>query len=310
MKVSIITPSYNQASFLEQTMRSILDQGYSNLEYLLVDGASTDGSQEILKKYTGQLTWYVSEPDSGQAEAINKGFLRATGDIVAWLNSDDIYLPGTIEQVVSVFDQFPEVGLLYGDVLAINERGETTNQLKYKDLTLSDLAAFHVIGQPSVFMRRDILEKVGYLDDTYHFLLDHHLWLRIAQVTKIRHIPSMLSAARFHPESKNVSQAAEFSQEVFRILDWMETQPGLKALLKSDRNRIQAGAHRLSAFYLLDGGDASASLREYFRCFRLDSRTFFQDWRHLLFALLSIVGLDRLGGAYRFFRRLLAGRHL
>src|SRR3990172_3394185 len=308
MKVSIVTPSFNQAAFLEQTMRSVLDQGYPDLEYLLVDGASTDDSQEIIDKYSELLAWWVSEPDSGQAEAINKGLIKASGDIVAWLNSDDIYLPGAIQKAVAVFEKYPETGLLYGDVLAIDEHGGTTNQLKYKDLSLSDLAAFHVIGQPSVFMRRSVLEQAGYLDESYHFLLDHHLWLRMAQLAKIQHIPVMLSGARFHPGAKNVSHAAEFGKEAFRILDWMETQPGLKVILESDRNRIRAGAHRLSAFYLLDGGDAPASLREYYRCFRLDPRTAFRGWKHLLSALFSIIGLDRVGRAYRQIRTFLASR--
>jgi len=108
MKVSIVTPSFNQAAFLEQTMRSVLDQGYPDLEYLLVDGASTDDSQEIIDKYSELLAWWVSEPDSGQAEAINKGLIKASGDIVAWLNSDDIYLPGAIQKAVAVFEKYPE----------------------------------------------------------------------------------------------------------------------------------------------------------------------------------------------------------
>jgi len=310
MKVSIITPSYNQAAFLEQTIQSVLHQGYSDLEYMLVDGGSTDGSQEIIQKYAGQLAWWISEPDSGQAEAINKGLIRASGDIVAWLNSDDILLPGAIEQAVSVFTQFPEIGLIYGDVLAIDAQGKTTNRLKYGDLSLSDLAAFQVIGQPSVFMRRSVLEHAGYLDVSYHFLLDHHLWLRMAQLTGIRHVPEFLSAARFHADSKNVSRAAEFGEEAFRILDWMETQPGFVAILRENRNRIKAGTHRLRAFYLLDGGDASGSLREYARCFRFNPGTVFRDWKHLLYAVLSLFGLDRLGGVYRNFRRLLIGRNL
>ncbi|MFC2063884.1 glycosyltransferase family 2 protein [Chloroflexota bacterium] len=310
MKVSIVTPSFNQADFLEKTICSVLEQDYPHIEYLLVDGGSTDGSLEIIQKYSKQLTWWVSEPDSGQAEAINKGLSRVSGDIVAWLNSDDILLPGAIKQAVSIFTQFPETGLIYGDVLAIDARGTTTNRLTYSDMSLSDLAAFQMIGQPSVFMRRSVLEKAGYLDVSFHFLLDHHLWLRMAQLAKIRHIPEFLSAARFHADSKNVSRAAEFGQEAFRILDWMETQPILADILQKDHNRIKAGAHRLSAFYLLDGGDPFGSLREYTRCFKLNPGSIFRDWKHLIFAVLSVLGLDRLGGVYRNLRRSLIGRDL
>ncbi|MFC2029076.1 hypothetical protein ACFLTX_04010, partial [Chloroflexota bacterium] len=194
------------------------------------------------------------------------------------------------------------------DVLAIDARGNTTNRLIYKDISLSELAAFHVIGQPSVFMRKSILDQAGYLDVSYHFLLDHHLWLRMAQLAEILHISGMLSAARFHAESKNVSQAAQFGKEVFHILDWMETQPGLTAILRRDRTRIRAGAHRLAAFYLLDGGDAKGSLREYAIALRLDPPTVLHDWRHLFSAFFSLLGLDRLSSFYRNVRKFVAGR--
>jgi len=132
----------------------------------------------------------------------------------------------------------------------------------------------------------------------------------MAQLTGIRHIPEFLSAARFHADSKNISRAAEFGEEAFRILDWLETQTGLETILRDNRSRIKAGAHRLRAFYLLDGGDASESLREYARCFSLHPGTVFRDWKHLFYAVLSVLGLNRLGGVYRNFRRLLIGRNL
>ena len=301
--VTIITPSYNQAQFLEQTIQSVLGQDYPRLEYLLVDGASTDGSLEIIQKFAHRLDWWVSEPDHGQAEAINKGFQRAKGEYVAWLNSDDIYLPGAIGRAVSVFEQHPGAGLVFGDVLAIDENGHTTNLLRYGNWSLPDLMSFRVIGQPSVFMRRSVLTQAGYLDASYHYLLDHQLWLRMAQLADICHIPVTLSAARFHAGSKNVARAAEFGKEAYRILDWMETQASLAPILAQNRPRIQAGAHRLSAFYLLDGGDAPASLREYGRSFRLHPRTVLKDWKRVLFAFMCLLGLDRLGDLYRRMRK-------
>src|SRR5512143_702654 len=121
--VSIVTPSYNQARFLEATLRSVLEQDYPNIEYLVVDGASTDGSVEIIRRYANRLTWWVSEKDSGQSEAINKGLQRAKGHFVGWLNSDDIYLPGTISAAATAFRKHPEAGLVYGDALAIDAGG-------------------------------------------------------------------------------------------------------------------------------------------------------------------------------------------
>jgi len=306
--VSIITPSFNQRRYLEQTILSVLGQNYTRREYLLVDGASTDGSLEIIHKYADKFKWWISEPDAGQAEAINKGLRRAQGEYVAWLNSDDIYLPGAIERAVSAFEHNPNVGLVFGDVLAIDQNGMTTNRLLYGDWSLLDLMAFRVIGQPSVFMRRSVLEQAGFLDLSYHFLLDHQLWLRMAQLAEIRYIPETLSAARFHSESKNVALATEFGQEAFRILEWMQTQPALAPVLAENRPRIKAGAQRLSAFYLLDGGQAGASLRAYARAFRLHPPTVLRDWKHVLSALLSLLGLKRLGEVYRRLRKRLTKR--
>lgn len=301
--VTIVTPSFNQVRFLEQTIRSVLGQDHPNLEYLLVDGGSTDGSLQIIQKYSSQFAWWVSETDEGQADAINKGLQRARGEIVAWLNSDDLYLPGAINQALQAFDQHPAAGLVFGDVLAINEDGQSINQLRYGNWSLLDLMSFRVIGQPSVFMRRSVLEQAGFLDTSYHFLLDHQLWLRMAQLAEICYIPHNLSAARFHADSKNVARAAEFSRESYRILDWMKTQPNLAASLTGNAKRVQAGAHRLSAFYLLDAGDASASLREYGHSLRLHPGTALQDWKHIVSALAVVLGLGKLSAWYKRWRQ-------
>ena len=162
--VSIITPSYNQAPYLEQTIQSVLEQDYPNIEYIVVDGGSADSSVEVIKEYADRLAYWVSEKDSGQAEAINKGFARASGEILAWLNSDDYYMLNTISVVVRCFEQNPDVVMIYGDMLAVDGEGQITNVLKYKQLTLEDLLCFQIIGQPSVFFRRSALEKTGLLD--------------------------------------------------------------------------------------------------------------------------------------------------
>ena len=212
--VSIITPSFNQANYLEQTLRSVLEQDYARIEYIVIDGGSTDGSVEIIRKYKDRFAYWVSEKDNGQAEAINKGLVRAKGEIVAWLNSDDYYLPNTISEVVKAFEDNPDILMVYGDVLAVDEQGQTINVLKYKKLSFEDLLCFQIIGQPSVFFRRAALGKAGLLDASLHFLLDHHLWMRIAQQGKILHVPQTWSAARYHAEAKNRAKAAEFGREV------------------------------------------------------------------------------------------------
>lgn len=292
--VSIITPSYNQAPYLEQTIQSVLGQDYPRIEYIVVDGASTDNSFDIIKKYNDRLAYWISEKDSGQAEAINKGFTRAKGEILGWLNSDDYYLPSTISAVVKCFEENPDVVMAYGDMLAVDGNGQTMNVLKYKQLSLQDLLCFQIIGQPSVFFRRSALEKTGPLDTSFHFMLDHHLWIRLAQQGKILHVPQVWSAARYHAQAKNRARAAEFGREAFRVLDWAKTQPGLAEAVSNVERRALASAHRYDARYLLDGGQPVPALRAWLRALFLHPPTALARLNILISALLELIGLSKL----------------
>ena len=298
-RVSIITPSFNQAQYLEETMRSVLEQGYPNLEYIVVDGGSTDGSVEIIQKYADRLAWWVSEKDNGQAEAINKGFARATGEIVAWINSDDYYLPGAIAEAVRALEEQPECGMVFGDVVSIDGTGQPVNVMTYGDWGLEGLMQFNIVGQPGVFMRRAVLERAGYLDLSYHFMLDHHLWLRVAQQALICYVPSQWAAARFHAGAKNVAQAAKFGQEAKRIAQWMPTQPGLAETYNRLKNRIWAGAYRMDGRYLLDGGLPGPALRAYLRGLLRYPPAVLPETRRVLFAFASLFfNVDRLRSSY------------
>ncbi len=292
--VSIITPSYNQAAFLEQTMQSVLGQDYPRIEYLVIDGGSTDISVEIIRKYADRLVYWISEKDSGQAEAINKGFARAKGEILAWLNSDDYYLPNTISAALKCFDENPEVVMVYGDMLAVDGNGQTINVLKYKQLSLQDLLCFQIIGQPSVFFRRSALEKAGPLDTTFHFLLDHHLWIRLARQGRILHVPQVWSAARYHAEAKNRVRAAEFGLEAFLVLDWVNDQPGLSEAFAGVERRARASAYRFQARYLLDGGKPASALGDWFRALFLHPPTALARLNIFLSAILNLTGLGKL----------------
>jgi Glycosyl transferase family 2 len=296
--VSIITPSFNQAAYLEQTIQSVLAQDYQDIEYILVDGGSTDNSLEIIQKYAQRFAFWVSEPDSGQAEAINKGFFHAQGEFVAWLNSDDLYLPGAISQAVAALQANPQLGMVYADAITIDAVGQALSDLKFADYGLQDLMGFRIICQPAVFMRRVVLEEAGALDTSYHFLLDHHLWLRMAQQAPIQHVTATWAAARHHLGAKNVAQAGGFGQEAFRILSWMQSDPNFAPLVTSHRRRIEAGAYRLQARYLLDGGYPGSALRSYARAFWRSPRFALQHWHRITYAVLSLLGAKGLAGWY------------
>jgi GT2 family glycosyltransferase len=292
--VSIITPSYNQARYLEQTILSVLDQDYPRIEYIVVDGASSDGSVEIIKKHADKLAYWESQKDNGQADAINKGFAHATGEIVAWLNSDDYYLSGTISAAVKVFEENPDVVLVYGNMLAVDKDGTTFNTLIYKQLTLEDLLCFQIIGQPAVFMRRSALQKTNGLNPTFHFLLDHLLWIQIAKQGRFLHVNQTWAAARYHAEAKNVAKASEFGREAFRILEIIAQDKDMAAtLLRIDR-RAHASAFRVDARYLLDGGLPAKALTAWFRALFIYPSVALKRMNIFGSAVLNLLGLGKL----------------
>ena len=290
--VSIITPSYNQAAYLEATLHSVFQQEYSPIEYIVIDGGSTDGSREILQHHAARFAYWVSEPDGGQAEAINKGLAHARGEYIAWLNSDDLYLAGAVRQAVAVLESDPEVGLVYGQLHSIDAQGEIFNTIRYQPYDLVDLLSFRIIGQPSVFIRRSCLARAGILDPGYQYLLDHQLWIRIAQVAELRYVPEVWASARHHEAAKNVAHAADFGNEVYRILAWAQSQPDLAALLVQHQRRVMAGAYRLDARYLLDGGAFAPSLLAYWRAFTQQPGYALQHWKRIAYAGAGVLGLS------------------
>ena len=292
--VSIVSPSYNQARYLETTIQSVLAQDYARIEYIVVDGGSKDGSVELIKKYQSRLAYWVSEEDNGQADAINKGLARAGGEILAWLNSDDYYLPNTISEAVKIFEENPDVVMVYGNMLAVDEHGQTINLLKYRQLSMEDLVCFQIIGQPAAFFRRAAYEKTGGLDTTFNYLLDHHLWIRLAEQGKILHVPQTWAAARYHAEAKNRAKAAEFGREAFRILDWTKSQPGLSEAIARVGRRARASAHRVDARYLLDGGRSISALSAWMRALFIHPPTALTRLNILISALLNLTGLNAL----------------
>lgn len=292
--VTIVTPSYNQAEFIEQTILSVLEQDYPNIEYMVVDGGSTDGSADIIRKHAGRIAWWVSEKDAGQADAINKGFARAKGDFVAWLNSDDVYRSGAVRAAVEALQSHPQAGMVYADLESIDRRGRVFNTIRYRQFSLLDLLTFEIIGQPTVFMRREILQQAGPLDVSYKYLMDHQLWLRMLRKAPAHYVPAVWAAARHHAAAKNVGQAAAFGEETFRILEWAGSQPVMKELIAENERTVKAGVYLFDARYLLDGGQPRAALRAYRRVLAVQPARLFSHLPRILFALLSLLGLGWL----------------
>lgn len=216
-KLSIITPSYNQEQFLEETILSVLSQDYPNLEYIVVDGGSTDHSADIIRKYESRITYWVSEKDSGQSEAINKGLRVASGEIVSWLCSDDLYMPGTLHKVALIFQKNPDVIMIHGKSALFDEKGKES--IKGADTTDLGLRYFSVIPfpQPSSFFRRKLVDEQGLLREDLHFAMDYDLLIRAAFDNRILRVDDLFSRYRLHKNSKTTSQLKSFAKEWVRV---------------------------------------------------------------------------------------------
>jgi glycosyltransferase involved in cell wall biosynthesis len=218
-KISVVTPSFNQAAYLERTIRSVIDQQYPNLEYIIIDGGSVDGSVEIIKKYEPYLTYWISERDNGQVDAINKGLRRATGEWVAWQNSDDIYYPGALDELAEAIRIHPEASLIIGDLMLIDHDEKKIRDVRYiKPEYHALLAEGMLIANQSSFWRRELHEKIGYLDENYHCSFDYEWFLRVAEHAKGIHISSVWGALRYHDETKTSTMTERFLSEQKQIL--------------------------------------------------------------------------------------------
>jgi glycosyltransferase involved in cell wall biosynthesis len=216
--VSIVTPSLNQVAFIEETIRSVLRQDYPRIEYIVADGGSTDRTLSILRKYEDHLIWF-SEPDRGQSDAINKGFQRSHGEILAWLNSDDVYLPGAVRTAADYLAVHSEVAMVYGDCNMVDEQGQVMGRsIWIEDFDLRRLVEdLNYIHQPAAFFRRQAFEDVGMLDVDLHYGMDYDLWIRIGKKYPVRRIPHVLANIRVYPHTKTASGGEERWQEVFEI---------------------------------------------------------------------------------------------
>lgn len=224
-KISIITPSYNQGNFIEETICSVIHQGYPNLEYIIIDGGSTDNTVEIIKRYQQWITYWVSEPDNGQTHAINKGLAKATGEIIAYLNSDDYYLPGILFKVAEYFRQYPDTDLLHGICRYVNEQGEKIAEQLGDIRTLEEILDLWGVWwrkrqfvQPEVFWTRRITEKVGFFKEELNYVMDYDYWCRIIQVNGIvGKIDAELTCFRFTSTQKS-NHSIQVAEELLKVV--------------------------------------------------------------------------------------------
>ena len=212
-----MTPSYNQGVFLKRTINSVLNQNYPNIEYIVIDGGSEDGSLDILKSYKDSFEW-ISEPDRGQTHAINKGFARARGTILGYLNSDDILYPGAVSAVVEQFHKNPEVDMLYGKADYIDKEDKKTGMYNTDVYSFERNIFDCCICQPASFWRKRVADIVGTFDEGLHYAMDYDYWLRMDRAGgRILHIPDILAASRRYEGTKTLSQRDEIFREIFKI---------------------------------------------------------------------------------------------
>jgi glycosyltransferase involved in cell wall biosynthesis len=218
-KITVITPSFNQGRFIEQTIRSVVMQGYPNLEYMIFDAGSTDGTVEIIRKYERHLAHWETEPDRGQSHAINKGLARATGDILCWLNSDDYHLPDTLRAVGETLAEESGNVAVVGHCIQVYDDGRPPVEGKGRyegiDRLLQFWKGYHM-HQPSIFWRREVFDRVGYLDESLHMTMDFDYWVRIAQHFNFTNLDRPLSYSTYHAAAKTGDNFARYNEELMR----------------------------------------------------------------------------------------------
>lgn len=241
-KITVVTPSLNQGRYLEATLRSVLLQGYPNLEYIVMDGGSSDNSVEILERYRPHLAYWQSKPDAGQADAIASGLARATGEICGYLNSDDILLPGALRHLARMFLRRPSVGVVYGNRLVIDEQGGVIGRHVWPYL----LSRYHwARGQPLAqeccFWRKEVYSRVGGIDRSKFFIMDYDLFYRMWKATRFRKTRAYLGALRVHGESKNALHGAVWRRELAAAkMHYALREPGyIGARVMNRLDRIQ-----------------------------------------------------------------------
>lgn len=243
--ISIVTPSYNQGKFIERTIHSVINQRIHGVEYIVADGGSTDETLTVLKKYDQDIRW-LSEKDNGQAHAVNKGFKMASGEIIGWLNSDDVYYPGCLKKVLNYFAEHPDVDVIYGRSYQIDENGDVIELYPTESWDIDRLKLHCFISQPATFIRRRVLKHHGLLDESLNFCMDYEYWLRLAlNGAKFAYLPDVLAGTRIYPDTKSSRYLVEAHFEAINMLqktlghipsDWIVNYSTAKAKVECNKS--------------------------------------------------------------------------
>ncbi len=293
LTVSVVTPSYQQASFLEETVRSVLDQDYAAIEYRIMDGGSTDGSVDIIRKYQSRLASWVSSPDGGQARAINEGWRLSGGEILAYLNADDRYLPGTVCQVAEFFDCHPDVDIVYGSCYSEFPQNGTRVLYCPPPFHFRRLLLENFIPQPTVFIRRKVLDRVGWLDPSLRYCLDYDFWLRsAAQGIAFRLLPKIpLAIFRVWPGSKTSNDPEGWVTERVSVLDKILMGSIDEIRDEKFRHYVHARSY-VTVAYALSLNDNLSLVRSFLnRAFHISPRIL-GDPQFLKIHLASVLGVS------------------
>jgi glycosyltransferase involved in cell wall biosynthesis len=302
--VSIVTPSYNQAPFIEETIRSVLLQGYPNLEYIIIDGYSTDGTVAIIEKYYNWLAYWASEPDGGQSEAINKGWGHCKGEIFAWINSDDSYCLNAIRLAVEGF-RTDSIDLVYGDCNCVDVNSSRLGILRNRRFNLKyQMTGRNLILQPASFFKHKILEKVGGLDVNLHYVMDYDLWVRMLLAgCNVKYIPFVLSNYRVHDTAKSIASQLQMRLEIKKVLDYVYQSDTISFDIRRWKRDAYSNFHRFVGEAYLMVEQMTLARREFWQVILLKP---FQPAMVLIFGYLvdTWLGTNLGNSIQRFVWRL------
>jgi len=268
--VSIVTPTYNQAAFLRDTIESVLSQDYPAIEYQIIDDGSTDETPQILKQYSSRA-WIERHDNRGQTATINKGWERAKGGILAWLNSDDTFLPGAVGAAVDYLEKHPEVGVVFGDTLFTNEDGSPIERSPHRsgfDYECFVRECENPIAQPSAFIHRSVIEDIGILDPSYYYFMDWDFWLRAGVNHRIAYVPELLSTYRLHAESKTIAQANKAAPELEYMYRNFFADPKLPDRIRTLEKEAMVNMLFTTGGYYITGGDRKSAAETALRALR------------------------------------------